>query len=171
MQSGGRSRTSDSSERDGQQGDENRANRHQGQHSRESREEFYRRNQTGESNNNSPGPTVPEPVTPMSPAILRPSIIRHSVTGLRIPRVGSISTSTMERRIPLQTRRSPIPSPVPQAMRPGIETSGHISTVLGQPHNQQHPLLVWCLQLSPIQQPGQCPLQPSQGLRCKTGKD
>ena len=87
-----------------------------------------------ESNNNSPGPavTVPETVTPMFPAILRLSVIRHSVTGLRIPRVGSMPTSTLEMRISAQTRRSPIPSPVPQAMRPGTETSGHISTVLGQ---------------------------------------
>ena len=105
--SGGRSRTSESSERGGQQGEENRANRHQGQHSRESREEYYRRNQTGESNNNIPGPavTVPETVTPMAPAIMRP-VIRHSVTGLRIPRVGSIQTSTLERRITAQIRRS-----------------------------------------------------------------
>ena len=131
--SGGRSRTSNSSERDGQQGDENRANRHQSQHSRESREEFYRRNQTGETNDNILGPvvTVPETVTPMAPAIMRP-VIRHSVTGLRIPRVGSIPISTMERRISAQTRRFPTPSPVSQAMRPGIETAGHISTDLGQ---------------------------------------
>ena len=132
-QSGGRSRTSESSERDVQQGDENRANRHQGQHSRENREEFYRRNQTGEPNYNSSGPTVPETTTPMSPAIVRPSIIRHSVTGLRIPRVGSIPTSTLEMRMSAQTRRSP----VPQAMSHGTETQRHgtrlnVTTVLGQ---------------------------------------
>ena len=91
-QSGGRPRTSDSSERDGQQGDENRAKRHQGHHSREYREEFYRINQTEGPYNEahkSPRPTVLETVTPMSPAILRPAVI----TGLRIPRVGSIPTT------------------------------------------------------------------------------
>ena len=132
-QSGGRPRTSDSSERDGQQGDENRVNRHEGQHSREYREEFYTTNQIEEPNNNSPGPTVPETVTLMSPAILRPSVIRHSVTGLRIPRVGSIPTTTLEMRMSAQTRRSPIPQVMSHGtenQRHGIRLNG--STVLGQ---------------------------------------
>ena len=132
-QSGGRPRTS---ERDGQQRDENRANRHQGHHSREYREEFYRTIQTEGPNNNahnSPKPTVPETVTPMSPAILRPAVIRHSVTGLRIPRVGSIPTTTLEMRMSAHTRRSPIPqemSQVTENQRHGIRLNGSI--VLGQ---------------------------------------
>ena len=69
-----------------------------------------------------------ETVTPMSPAILRPSVIRHSVTGLRIPRVGSNPTATLEMRMSAQPRRSP----VPQVMSHGTETPGHVSTVLGQ---------------------------------------
>ena len=52
-QSSGRSRTSENSE--SQQGEENGANGHQGQHPRENKEEFYRSNQTGESNSNSLG--------------------------------------------------------------------------------------------------------------------
>ena len=96
--SGGRPRTSGRSDREEQQGEENRANRHQGHHSREYREEYYRNNEIEEPNNNSV-PIVPQTVTPMGPAILRPSIIRHSVTGLRIPRVGSVPTSTLEMRM------------------------------------------------------------------------
>ena len=72
-QSGGRPRMSDSSEKDGQQGDDNRVNRHQGHHSREFREQFYRTYQTEGPNNeahNSPRPTVPEIVPPIRPAIL-----------------------------------------------------------------------------------------------------
>ena len=76
---------------------------------------------------------MPETVTPMSPAILRPSVIRHSVTGLRIPRVGSIPTTTLEMRMSAQTRRSSIP----RVMRHGSENQRHGirlngSTVLGQ---------------------------------------
>ena len=74
-------------------------------------------NQTEGPNNeahNSPRPTVPETVTSMSPAILRPAVIRHSVTGLRIPGVGSIPTTTLETRMSAHTRRSPIPQVMSQ---------------------------------------------------------
>ena len=76
---------------------------------------------------------MPETVTPMSPAILRPAVIRHSVTGLRIPRVGSIPTTTLEMRMSAHTRRSPVPQVMSQVIenqRHGIRLNGSI--VLGQ---------------------------------------
>ena len=77
---------------------------------------------------------MPETVPSISPAILKPAVIRHSVTGLRIPKVGSIPTTTLEIRLSAHTRRSPIP----QVMSPVIENQSHEirssgSTMLGQP--------------------------------------
>ena len=79
------------------------------------------------------GPTVPETVKPVSPAILRPSVIRHSVTGLRISRVGSIPTTTLEMRMSAPTRRSPITQVMShrtENQRYGIRLNG--SAVMGQ---------------------------------------
>ena len=76
---------------------------------------------------------MPETVPPIRPAILRPAVIRHNGIGLRIPRVGSIPTTTLEMRLSAHTRRSPIPqvmSPVTENQRHEIRLSG--STVLGQ---------------------------------------
>ena len=60
--------------------------------------------------------------------------MRHSVTGLRIPRAGSIPTTTLEMRTSTHTSRSPIPqviSPVPENEIHEIRSSGSI--ILGQP--------------------------------------
>ena len=60
-------------------------------------------------------------------------MIRHSFTGLGIPRIGSIPTTTLEMRLSAHTRRSPIPqvrSPVTENQRHEIRSTG--STVLGQ---------------------------------------
>ena len=135
-QSSSRSRISDNSERDVQQGDVNRVNRQQGLHSREYREQFYRIYQTEGPDNgahNNPRPTVPDIVPQMRSAILRPAVIRHSVTGLRIQRVGSIPTTTLEKRLSAHLRRCPIP----QVRSPATENQKHEtglsgSTVLGQ---------------------------------------
>ena len=44
-------------------------------------------------------PILPVTAPTIGPAILRPAILRHSVTGLRIPRAGSIPTTILEMRI------------------------------------------------------------------------
>ena len=102
-QSTGRFRRSDDNERDIQEGNDDnicRVNRHQGHHSREHREQFYRTfHKSTNIAHNSPRPIVQETAPSISPAILRPVILTHSVTGLRIPRVGSIPTTTPEMRI------------------------------------------------------------------------
>ena len=132
-QSTGRSRRSDNNERESQEGNDNnssRVNRHQGHHSRGHRKQFYSTFQTEGFNNvahNSPRPTVPETVPSVCPAILRPAIMRHSVTGLRIPRVGSIPTTILEMRTSTHSSRSSIPqvmSPVPENQIHEIRSSG-----------------------------------------------
>ena len=135
-QSTSRHRRNDNNERDNQ-GVNDDYNRHQGHHSREYREQFCRTFQTSEGTTDtahiSPRPIVPVTAPTIRPSILRPAVLRYSITGLKIPRVGSIPNTTLKMRI----------SPGSQAhtRRPVIqqaESQIHIlrsswSIILGQP--------------------------------------